>query len=131
LAAAAALAVLALLLPWRRTQTSPSPAVRDGIAATVPSRDAAPLSQPQALVPQPQALAAAPRIARRRASGRPGRFAEPAEPVRIELSTSDPDVRIVWLVGPAADQELPLLPDVFATDDTTEVSPDTVKEDPQ
>jgi len=52
--------------------------------------------------------------------------------VRIELSTPDPDVRIVWLVGPAADQELPLLPDVFATDDTTgEVSPDAIKEDPQ
>lgn len=140
LAAAAALAVLALLLPWRPTRPSASPAVRDGIAAAVPSRDAAPLSRPQALLPQPQAslsqpqaLAPAPRIARRRAPGRPGRIAEPAEPVRIELSTPDPDVRIVWLVGPTADQELPLLPDIFTTDDATdgasEVSPDTIKPD--
>jgi len=125
LAAAAAMAVLAFLLPWRPTRPSSPPLVRDGIAA-VPSRPAA------AILPQPQAPA--PRIARRPAPDRPGRVAEPAEPVRIELSTSDPDVRIVWLVGPAADQELPLLPDVFAPDKATEegeVSPDARKEDPQ
>jgi len=129
LAAAAALAVFALLLPWLPTRPSAPPAVRDRIAG-VPSLSPAIPPRPQALVPQPQGPTPAPRIARRRAPGRPGRIAEPAEPVRIELSTPDPDVRIVWLVGPAADQELPLLPDVFATDDATnEASPDALKED--
>ena len=128
LAAAAALALVALLLPWRPARPSAPPTIRDRIAA-VPPPVAAVLP-----LPKPEAPAPAPRIARRRAPRRPGRIAEPAEPVRIELSTPDPDVRIVWLVGPAAGQELPLLPDVFATDQATEegeVSPDTTKEDPQ
>jgi hypothetical protein len=125
LAAAAALALLALLLPWRPARPSAPPAPGDRIAAAPPPVTAVlPLSKPAAPAP-------APRIARRRAPRRPGRIAEPAEPVRIELSTSDPDVRIVWLVGPAAGQELPVLPDVFAIDKTNDVSPDTTKEDPQ
>ena len=135
LAAAAAVAVLAFLLPWRPTRPSAPPVIRDEIA--VAHSSAAPAPQPQTLLPE--APAPAPRIARRRAPRRPGRIAEPAEPVRIELSTPDPDVRIVWLVGPAADQDLPLLPDVFAPDKATEegevlpdaTKPDALKEDPQ
>jgi hypothetical protein len=129
LAAAAALALLALLLPWRPTRHPAPPAGRDRIAAvSPPAAGVLPLPTRDAPAPAP-----APRIARRRAPRHPGRIAEPAEPVRIELSTPDPDVRIVWLVGPAADQELPLLPDVFATAGATdtEVPPDTTKEDPR
>lgn len=126
-AAAALVAVVALLLPWR--------GVRDDRSATTPA--VPPFRAEVAPTPgRPDAPAAAdpvPGLPTRIAARRPRRPARPilepesTQPVRIELSTPDPDVRIVWLVGTVA-EDLPPLPDDFATrTDTTS----TEKENPE
>ena len=124
-AAAAAVVGLALLLHWRGAREDRAP----GPAAVPPSRAA--IAPPRAGPPSSAAAERkpAPRIAGRRTPLRARPLPEPhaTQPVRIELSTPDPDVRIVWLVGPAGDP-LPPLSDESATstDDTS-----TTKENPE
>ena len=131
--AAAGLVALALLLPWRPAgrppetrrvsrETSPPPALRriPKAAQQAPATAAA------------QRLASAektPRVARRGAPRRARASAESNEPVRIELSTPDPDVRIVWLVGSPREDLPPLRNDDDDTANTTATAP--TKEDPE
>lgn len=123
--AAAALVMLALLLPWRGVREDRSA----GTVGLPPSHSAA---APTAAKPAAPLVAAAPALDRppRIAGRRTHRRARPipeseATPVRIELSTPDPDVRIVWLVGPAG-EALPPLTDDFGTDTTS-----AIKENPE
>jgi putative zinc finger protein len=132
--AAVALVVLALVLPWRgvrddrsaRTAVLPPPPPPRAAGAPPAAAPAPPLAPAPAMVRPP-------RIAGRRTQRRapPILESQATQPVRIELSTPDPDVRIVWLVGPPG-EALPALPDDFATaTDTTSPWPSTIKESPE
>jgi hypothetical protein len=123
--AAAALVLLLLLLPWRAArEEAPAIGPVPSLARTAPgARDLAP---PAAAATRPTPESAAPRVARRSARRHFRPAPESNEPVRIELSTPNPNVRIVWLVG-SAGEDLPPWTDDFAT----VTSPTTIKEDPE
>ena len=127
--AAAALLALALLLPWRSAPEKPAAraAARAASATATTPPAAAAAREPQTVSDVRQELA--PRIAARRNPrySRSAPASMPAERVRIELSTPDPDVRIVWLVGPAGEDLPPLSDDFPTTSETTS----TIKENPE
>ncbi|HEY6147477.1 MAG TPA: zf-HC2 domain-containing protein [Thermoanaerobaculia bacterium] len=122
--AAAGLVALLLLLPWRPARDAATAgraaAPAGGIAAR--GRDEAPPSSIATATEPPAPESAPPRIGRRTAPRRLRPIPESSEPVRIELSTPDPNVRIVWLVG-SAGEDLPPLNDDFSNA--------TTKEDPE
>jgi len=121
--AAAVLVALLLLLPWRAArEAAPALGPVRSLSRTAPgARDIAP---PAAAATHPTPESAASRVARQSAPRQFRPAPESSEPVRIELSTPDPNVRIVWLVG-SAGEDLPPLTDDFET------STATIKEDPQ
>jgi Putative zinc-finger len=130
--AAAGLVALALLLPWRPS-TEPPDTSAAAISAPPPRR-AIPATEPTEPGPapvtakSPAASETAPRIARRGSLRRARAIAETSQPVRIELSTPDPDVRIVWLVGSPREDLPPLTDDIATTSTNTNTN---TKEDPQ
>jgi hypothetical protein len=127
--AAAGLVALLLLLPWRAAREA-AQAGRVAASAggtSAGARDMAPPSATAAASKPPAPASAAPRVARRSAPRRSRPVPESNEPVRIEFTTPDPNVRIVWLVG-SAGEDLPPLTDDFAATRTTTT---TIKEDPE
>jgi len=126
--AAAALVLLAILLSWRAIRND-RPATTAALPPSPPAL-AAPAERHDAPAAAAPSREPAPRMAGRRTHLRahPIPESEPTQPVRIELSTSDPDLRIWWLSGPPAEARPPRSA-AFATDDATDISPDAVKED--
>ncbi|MDQ6891581.1 MAG: zf-HC2 domain-containing protein [Acidobacteriota bacterium] len=118
--AVAGLVAVALLLPWRPSTESLDTSGA-AISAPPPRRGMPAATEPgpaPAATKGPAASETAPRIARRGAPRRARAIPEPSQPVRIELSTPDPDVRIVWLVG-SPPEDLPPLTDDIPTTSTS------------
>ncbi len=90
------------------TDTAPAPPPRIAEADTSPPKALPPQARPseEKRIPTAENRTSTERAATRRPARRPARHAieiATAEPMRIEMHTEDPDVRIIWIVQPLAE----------------------------